>query len=317
MAQMKGPYGISRKLQELMCLMGQSQVFEDGENLFKEIMGISVSGKQIQRVSECYGECIEEKEELSIEAGEPAPVVGNRNDTTYVMLDGSMVFTREEGWKEIKVGRIFASDDCVAVQENRHEIVQSQYVCHLGAHQGFLNKMEYYTDAYKKKVCVADGAKWIWNWAEDTYPDMVQILDFYHAVEKIGILATHQFVDEDKRKRWLSKQKERLLNDKVEKVLAVLEQLVCRNQEVEKLRNDAIRYYRNNKKRMRYKTFKEAGYLIGSGAIESAHRNVVQQRLKLSGQRWSVKGAQQIVNLRAYQKSNRWKEVIELIKKAA
>lgn len=59
------------------------------------------------------------------------------------------------------------------------------------------------------------------------------------------------------------------------------------------------------------------GYLIGSGAIESAHRNVVQQRLKLSGQRWSVQGAQQIVNLRAYKKSDRWNEVVDFIKQAA
>ena len=89
------------------------------------------------------------------------------------------------------------------------------------------------------------------------------------------------------------------------------------NKEAEKTRIDAIRYYQNNKERMQYKTYKDAGYLIGSGAIEAAHRDVVQQRLKLSGQRWSKKGAQQIVNLRAYKKSNRWKEVVNIIKKAA
>lgn len=43
--------------------------------------------------------------------------------------------------------------------------------------------------------------------------------------------------------------------------------------------------------------------LIGSGAIEAAHRNVIQKRLKLSGQRWTIKGAQQITNLRTYKKS--------------
>jgi hypothetical protein len=57
--------------------------------------------------------------------------------------------------------------------------------------------------------------------------------------------------------------------------------------------------------------------MIGSGAIESAQRNVVQQRLKLSGQKWSIKGARCIVNLRAYQKSERWDEVVEIIKMAA
>jgi hypothetical protein len=44
---------------------------------------------------------------------------------------------------------------------------------------------------------------------------------------------------------------------------------------------------------------------------------VIQQRLKLSGQRWSIEGAQKIANLRAYKKSNRWETLIQEIKKAA
>ena len=68
---------------------------------------------------------------------------------------------------------------------------------------------------------------------------------------------------------------------------------------------------------MFYGTYKEKGVLIGSGPIESANRNIVQQRLKLSGQKWTIKGAQRVVNLRAYQKSNRWNEVVEIIKMAA
>lgn len=49
---------------------------------------------------------------------------------------------------------------------------------------------------------------------------------------------------------------------------------------------------------MIYKTFKEKGYVIGSGPIEVAHRSVIQQRMKLSGQKWSIKGANAIANLR-------------------
>jgi len=68
---------------------------------------------------------------------------------------------------------------------------------------------------------------------------------------------------------------------------------------------------------MQYKTYRDNGLLVGSGPIESAHRNVLQQRLKLSGQRWSVDGAQAIANLRAFNKGNQWKEVTTLIKNAA
>lgn len=318
LAQMKGSFKISRKLQELMCLVGQSQVFEDGEELFLKLMGLSVSSTQIQRVSEFYGEHIEAEHRRYIEEGKSAPAIADKkNDMVYVMLDGSMLFTREEGWKEIKVGRIFAKKDCVEVQEKRNEILKSQYVCHLGDHQQFLKKFECYVEDYKKKVCIADGAKWIWNWADDSYPQMIQILDYYHAVEKLSGYAVEQIPDTPKRTSWMDKQKKLLLDNKTYTVLKTIKQQQGRTEAAEKQRKAVISYYENNLKRMQYKTFREAGYMIGSGPIESAHRNIVQQRLKLSGQKWSIKGAQQIVNLRAHQKSNRWDEVVEMIKMAA
>jgi hypothetical protein len=76
-----------------------------------------------------------------------------------------------------------------------------------------------------------------------------------------------------------------------------------------KVKPTLIQYYKSNSKRMKYKTFKENGWLIGSGAIEAANRHVVQQRMKLSGQRWTIPGAQQLLNLRMAHKSNKWQEV--------
>ena len=67
---------------------------------------------------------------------------------------------------------------------------------------------------------------------------------------------------------------------------------------------------------MQYHFFREKGLLIGSGAIESAHKDVLQARLKLSGQRWTMKGLQQMAQLRCVYKSgkaNRIKELVELV----
>jgi len=52
-----------------------------------------------------------------------------------------------------------------------------------------------------------------------------------------------------------------------------------------------------------YRNRKPGAGIIGSGAIESAHKTVVQERLKLPGQRWNNKGAQNVLNLRAAHKS--------------
>ena len=84
-----------------------------------------------------------------------------------------------------------------------------------------------------------------------------------------------------------------------------------------KAKQAAIRYYEEHEDRMLYKTYKDRGLLIGSGPIEAGNRNVIQQRLKLSGQRWTIKGAQAIANLRCYQKSGAWDKIDNLIRIAA
>lgn len=318
-AQHTSHFGISSKLQELLCLVGQSYVFEEGSDILKQTLGINISAKQIQRVSEHYGQAIEEQQKQYIEEEKESPVlpISNEEELIYMMMDGSMVYTREEEWKEMKVGRIFSGSDCVQIQKKRNQITQSMYVCHLGNHTDFFAKMEAYIRFYKNKICIADGAKWLWNWVDDNYPDIIQILDFYHAIEKLAVFASNQYTDKKERKKWMEKQKQRLLNNKIKMIINEIQKMTTISKEAEKARTDVIRYYQNNITRMQYKTYIENGYLIGSGAIESAHRNVVQQRLKLSGQRWSMIGAQQIVNLRAYKKSNRWADVIDIIKFAA
>jgi hypothetical protein len=305
----------------MMCLLAQDYVFEEGETLLKELLGIEMSAKQVQRVSEWTGKELEHQIQ---EYADPfsklkAPVLklSQPDEVVYAMFDGSMVFTREEGWKEIKVGRVFNESSSVGIQKNRRQIFQSQYVCHLGKHKDFLEKWESYIDEYPHKVFIADGAKWIWNHVCDAYPDSLQILDFFHAAEKIGDYAAIQYSDPDERKMWLETQKGRLLNNEVAGVIQTLKTEKGRNNKANEARKDAIGYYENNRNRMQYKTYLDKGYLIGSGPIESAHRNVIQQRLKLSGQRWSIKGAQQIANLRACRKSNQWNVVINLIKAAA
>ena len=68
---------------------------------------------------------------------------------------------------------------------------------------------------------------------------------------------------------------------------------------------------------MNYPEYDKLGYYIGSGAIESAHRTVVQKRLKLSGQRWTIDGAQRVLNLRVLKMSGKWNVVQDAIRVAA
>ena len=78
-----------------------------------------------------------------------------------------------------------------------------------------------------------------------------------------------------------------------------------------------VAYYKQNQHRMQYHIFKAKGLQIGSGAIESAHKDVLQKRLKLSGQRWTTQGLKQMAQLRVIYKSGKWDSVTQLCKKAA
>lgn len=110
---------------------------------------------------------------------------------------------------------------------------------------------------------------------------------------------------------------EQLLENKVNQVIEKLKTYRPRKKEASEALSNVIRYYEEPEDRMQYKTYRENGWLLGSGPIESAHRNVLQHRLKLSGQRWSIQGAQHIANLRCLKISNRWTDITNLIKNAA
>lgn len=306
-----------------MCYVGQQSVFEEASRTIQQLRGVEVPAKQIERVCHYFGKELSinlptKQSGIETDASNSWDAPEAKTETHYVMMDGTMILTREEQWKEVKLGRIFSPRDTVQVSKNRGMILESEYVAHLGGHEEFLQQMEYYTDAIKEKIFVADGAKWIWSWVDAFYPESVQILDFYHAKEHLCDYAKIRFRDAKRMNDWIEKQTELMLNDEIEEVLTNIKIIPYKTTAEEKgSREKLLTYFQSNMKRMRYRTFQEQGYIIGSGAMESAHRTVIQKRLKLSGQRWTKKGAQQILNLRVLEKSNRWQTVVQFAKKRA
>jgi hypothetical protein len=267
-------------------------------------------------VSEYYGEKFNGLVEVNCEAVIPE-LGGSDEDSVYVMVDGSMLYMRGENrWREMKLGRIFKGSQVIDIQENRRLIASSIYVSHLGGVDQFFFKLERHLTRYKKKIIIGDGAPWIWKWAEDNYPGAIQILDYFHAKEKLVIFAKHQILDEQKRKAWIASQCENLLNDEVQKVIQHIKNLHPISPQASEAKQNVIRYYVDHEDRMMYRSYRAQRLMIGSGPIEAAHRSVLQQRMKLSGQRWSEQGAQAIANLRCFRKADRWPIVQNLIKAA-
>lgn len=313
LAQGTTKFAMSEKVRRLCCLTGQAQVYDQASELLDEVGGISVCGMQIQRVCHYYGNLLDPLIEQDCQSMIPRVSQKDKTEPLYVMVDGAMLFTRTDKWRELKLGRIFAEHQLVELSKSRREIRHSVYVSHLGSVDDFFPKLERHLVNYHHKVIIGDGAKWIWNWADDNYPAATQILDFYHAKEKLVVFARHQWRCEQQRQSWVKQQCDRLLNNKLEEVLQAIRAARAKNEEARIAKGKLLDYYLEHEDRMQYKTYRDKGLLIGSGPIEAAHRSVIQQRMKLSGQKWSLSGAQAMANLRCYKCSRAWHLVEKLV----
>lgn len=310
------PFSASAYLQELSCFTGSQLVFEDASRMLEFISRTKITPKQIERICHYHGGQIEETIKEKVRTGEDK-IYPDNEELYYVMMDGSMYLTREEKWKEMKLGRIFKATDNFDISGKRGFVTKSEYVCHLGPHTDFLDKLGVYTESLKNPVFINDGARWIWDWVETYYPGSVQILDFFHAKEHLCQFAAEYFQNKDERKHWVEEKCGQLLDDKIESLIDELKKIPVKNEKLNKLKISLINYYQTNLKRMKYKTFIDKNLRIGSGAIEAAHRDILQQRLKLSGQRWTKKGIQEIANLRILYKSNKLDNQRNLLNHAA
>lgn len=304
-------FQLSRYLQERICYVGQGEVYEEGSEYLKEFLGVEISAKQIERVCHCYGRQLESEDHCIEEAGK-IEVLGNA--VVYGMVDGSMVLTREEKWKEIKLGRLFTDEFHESVSEKRFRISSSVYTAHLGEYSGFLPKWEREIPLNANLVFLADGAKWFWEWASNQFPNALQILDYYHCKEYLCEFARSCFKKKKQRDDWVDEQEQRLFEDKVDEVISEITSLPIKEVEHTPAKKKILTYFKNNRSRMLYGSYRKKGLLIGSGPIEASHRNIIQKRLKLAGQRWTKTGAQLIANLRSCRKSQRWNQVVKLTK---
>lgn len=293
-----------------MVYFGQLECYDKCPEMIKRSIGIEVGHSQVHRVADTYGKELEKKMPATRILAPLKP-----KEVLYAEVDGSMIFTRDEGWKEVKVGRVFKSFDCIDPNGDQRWIRHSQYLAYLESSQSFTNKMDNLIESFgsikERLVFISDGATWIRKWIEDAFPNAVSILDYYHAIEHLHQFADGYFKEKEAKEKWTQKQKKLLLNSQVKRVIKNIGKLARKNEAAENL----ISYYRTNCNRMDYKVYQQIGCgIIGSGAIESAHRTVVQKRMKQSGQRWSSPGAQHMLNLRVTYMNEKWDNVIDLAK---
>lgn len=293
---------LSREMERRILDFGVNDVFGSAAERFAVHYEMEMSENLVRRVCDRVGQRCEEAEPLELQQAcrpmseEPAPwlIIGG---------DGSMVCTRESAWKEAKLAVVARGP--TPGQPRRP--LQARYVSVVAGQEDFKAQLRAALEAERadevvKIAWLGDGAPGNWTVANELCPLAIQVLDLPHAVQHAMECAkvllddqspllplwegrVHQLLADDGPDRFIRELLECLPETHGEEALAAVDAL--------------IHYYRTNEKRMRYRSFREMGLPIGSGIIESAHKHVLQVRMKRAGQRWSLRRADRMARMRA------------------
>jgi len=310
--------GLSGGLREVLALLGAQSVFAEAVPLLERLSLVSVAPTTIQQATEELGQFIAQDEQQAVHtlssALHPTPAA-HPPERLYVSMDGTMVHTKQDGWKELKLGAVYTTRASVSRTRPAEVTVRAHdfsFYAEFANPQTFGPRL--LAEAAQRGVleadevvAIGDGAQWIWNLVDEQFPGATQIVDWYHASQYVWKVA-HAVYGEgtDQAKAWAVQRLDELWEGQVALVLQHFEQHQTRGQAVQ----DALSYYRHNQQRMAYATYRARGMQVGSGSIESGCKHVIGARLKQAGMIWTVEGARAVAKVRTRLTSGRWAETV-------
>lgn len=300
--------------------LGGETSFRDGAGRLERLTGLKASAETVRQHTEAVGTAAEVAQQTAmaevVRTREPAAALDPAPGTLVIETDGVMV-RYLHGWHEVKLGLVAGQVDgklCVpsyvaarasAEQFGPRLLAEAarRGALEIVAWQGAVTGRG--LAVLPKVVVLGDGAVWIWNLAAEHFGERIEIVDYYHATEHIWVLAKAFYGEGTaKTKRWGERQCRRLLAQGVGPLLRALGAIKRCSPEVASVLRRERAYFRTNAARMDYPTFRKQGLPIGSGAVESEAKRLVQQRMKRPGARWSDVGAQAVLNVRSRLLSN-------------
>jgi hypothetical protein len=297
---------ISSELERRVLDFAINDPFEQAAERWSMHYTFSISSNLLRRVTDRVGRRCEGANERHLQTA-LQPRARKAPALLIVQNDGSMLPTRDDGWREAKLAMVTRSDKMVLGRGGQRGMTsEARYVAVLGDPDALAKCLgealhaERATQA-EEVVWLADGAPLNWRMADRLQPGCTQVLDWHHALEHAMTCARSLLGEADPLLAVWQKRSEQLLlrgaNSIISELMDCLDE--ANGSDQRGALNALVRYYRTNETRMHYARYLEAGYPIASGAIESAHRHVLQTRMKRAGQRWSVPRAHRLAKMRA------------------
>jgi len=327
-------------VRRMIGVVGSETSFEHGREQLELLAGLTLTAKAVERQSEAIGADIAAREQTQIERAkqlELPEVCAPAAPTLYVEMDGTGVPAskaatagragKRDGQpartREVKLGCVFTQTTTTEAGRPVREEDSTTYTAAIETAAEF--GLRIYTEAWrrgwcraKQKVVIGDGAVWIWNLADQHFPGAVQIVDLYHARQHLWELSAKLFPDDEKeRERWTLPVVDQLNDGQIEELVRTLRQFPTTNKELAHLISNEAEYFERNAERMRYPSFRDQEFFVGSGVVEAGCKTVIGSRLKRSGMFWSVQGANAIAALRCCRLSRNFEDYWEARSSAA
>ncbi len=327
-------------LAQLLALAGIEFSYDQSPKWLQAYLLFDVSANTVRSETERMG-ALQEKTEAALiqrsqdetylqerqrQPGQVAPRLYGSIDAAKVRIEPrrkqGQAPEEHEDWRDMKVLCWFETENVPPAERSARQRKQAErkqvtlrarnlcYFCDITEADDFGQLLwatgcSLKADLSPELIFLGDGAVWIWNLVAKYYPNAIQIVDWYHAEEHLEIVANAAFPQGSHRTHWLDGVTQALWEGQVEDVIAACEALAASCE----LARKAAHYFYIHAERMRYARFRAAGYMIGSGTVESGCKQIVTQRLKLPGAQWEVSGAVQTAKARAAWLSGHWQSL--------
>ena len=331
------PGRISGSLARLLALLAVVAPYPLAATLAWLLLGVKVSPmgiwKVVQRLGESAGRYSAGLSQYHSDSRSEGASTQNAPSVVVLGVDGAMLGMQvrahrrrrqgseplpslppvEEGqFQEVKTGVLLLPEERVETSPGRHSVVRRFLVSCLGnadtIFAGLYAQLRElgWVGPHTVVVIVSDGAEWIWNRAK-MFVRRCEILDFWHALEHAwGFARLNYGEGSQQADRWVHQIATDLRAGKVQEVIARLKRMRPKTPELQEKLQGLIAYYSEHAGRMRYDEYLRLGYGIGSGAVESAHKQVVHARFRQAGMRWSEAGARRLLALRLLLLNDQW-----------
>ena len=298
---------------------------------FTKLTHVGLSKSSLQRLVGDYGGKLVDLQEAEAVATVQVPreeveviwreIPEPDSNCMNISIDGVMVHLLDEGWKEVKVATVSAVTHATETENGEWAMQLEKHSYRAGLWDAKKFSQHQWAESSDRGVekaqylsSVNDGAVWIWNIVRMSYGRCVEIIDFWHAAERLWTIARQHFGPETpEAAAWVAIQRRLLAESGLRQIMHNVRQLYPERHSLPENVSRAIAYLFHNRWRMRYRDFRQAGYPIGSGSVESACKALVQARLKQAGMRWSRNGAQAVLALRSCLLSDRWEHTTILL----